>query len=106
LYDLQGYGGGIPTHLHVEVLNSQLKINSIHSLGVDCIESTASSSSSVARIHVAVGSGADCIKNTESHDVAMLFPSNERFFWLQNSCFEQICHNNGSEIISISTQIS
>jgi hypothetical protein len=35
----------------------------------------------------------DRIENTDLLVVIVLFPSYGRFFWLHNSCFEQICYN-------------
>jgi hypothetical protein len=52
-YDSQGYGGGIPTHLHArEPLTSRWP--SLHSLGTDRIENTISNNSSLGWIFVTV----------------------------------------------------
>jgi hypothetical protein len=62
-------------------------------LGAAHIENTTSNnSSSVSCIPLAVWRGPH--KNTESRFVTVMFSSNGRFFWLYNSCFKQICHNN------------
>jgi hypothetical protein len=79
--------------------------SSLHTLIMDCIESTSPKSSSIVASR---SYRTDCMENTASQLLhccvlwicclamgvfAELCPSNGCLWWLHSSCLEQICHN-------------